>query len=100
MVLSLNDGHSHIFLILKLQTRVALKDHDTSDLSFWYPLELNDWAPKHIKVNIQIHAWTQFCLLVDTQDSNKMLSQKIEVNFLMQSQKVEHFEHPKASFKY
>ena len=31
----------------------ALKDHDTSVPSFQYPLEWNNWTPKHIKVNIQ-----------------------------------------------
>ena len=48
-----NVGHGDISLILKLQTRAALKDHDKSDSSFLYPLEWNDWTLKHIKVNIQ-----------------------------------------------
>jgi hypothetical protein len=61
MVYPSNVGHDHIFQMLKLQTKAALKEHNTNDSSFRYLLEWNDWSPKHIKVSIQ-HSCTNIVL--------------------------------------
>ena len=71
-----NVGHGHIFQMLKFQTRVAYKDHDTSDPSFQTLLEWNDWAPKHIKVNIQVSCMNIVLYSSWYQDSNGILFQK------------------------
>ena len=44
----------------------------------------------------KIHARTSYYFLVDTQDSNEMLPQKVEVDPLMQNKKI---QHSKASFQ-
>jgi hypothetical protein len=47
------------------------------------------WTPKHIKVNIQLHAQTKFCSLVDTHDFVEVDSlKKIDYFNILSTQKL------------
>lgn len=76
-----NVDHGHIFQMLALQTRATLKDHDTSNSSYlYYPLEWNDEPLNISRLTSKINPQTQLCSVVDTQDSNEILPQKIEAH--------------------
>ena len=91
-------GHHHIFQMLELQTKSAPKEHNTSNPSFRYLLEWNDWTPKHIKVNIQ-NACTNIVLYSSWYPRfQRDAVPKIEVDLLVKWNKISTFWAPKSWF--